>query len=717
MNKRKSQKTTIVDFYLLNKMLTYSAILVSDRFFLEKMADLNNLPKLILPYIEPDLLEKTAMVLKEKQEEITTSYKKQELLKAVLEKHGQAECESIVDEIIASLEKKAISYQKAAKKSYYSRKIHDLIKSLSLNEIDAEFLTILHIFESFQSFRYIFDDNSCVATKKSLINKVLDGQNISLYQISRSAEKLKKLGLIDRFFDLEGFIKEYLLGLSGDSLMSVFYTKSKQEVLPLEYFSSNKEHLDTIHHLIKNKSENDGLNILLYGSPGTGKTEFTKLIAKHINYDLFEINNFHEDCRDNKMFRFIALRACRNQVKLDSSIIMIDEADDMLNGGFNFFSNDSRAKSIINAALDESKHICVWVTNRYELIDESTRRRFDYSIEFKKLSISSRINIWENTLKKNGLTDLVSQDNIEYLSKKYETNAGSINITVKNFNRLASMCNRSPLESMESILSSHLKIMDIKVNSVSTNTRYSLKGLNIKEDMPLADIIIVLKEFSNVLESRTDCSTKNMNLLLYGPPGTGKTEFARFLAREMNKELLIKRGSDLLDMYVGGTEKKIRNAFKEAENEKAILFIDEFEGMLGSREKAVRNWEVTQVNELLAQMEEFKGILVCATNHKNMLDSAAIRRFNFKVEFDYINNDGKLLFYDLLLKGITSNPLETDEKDNLLSLEYLTPGDYKVVSQKFSFYPKEKISNKALISALKEEVKAKNNIRMNRIGY
>lgn len=185
----------------------------------------------------------------------------------------------------------------------------------------------------------------------------------------------------------------------------------------------------------------------------------------------------------------------------------------------------------------------------------------------------------------------------------------------------------------------------------------------------------------------------------------------------MKKELLIKRGSDLLDMFVGGTEKNIRNAFKEAETENAILFIDEFEGMIASREKAVRNWEVTQVNELLAQMEEFRGILICATNHKNMLDSAAIRRFNFKVEFDYIDNEGKLLFYDLLLKDITSKPLEADEKESLLSLEYLTPGDYKVVFQKFSFYPKGKTTNKTIIAALREEVKAKNNIRMNRIGY
>ena len=717
MEKNKAPTTTSVDVYLINKMLTYTASLITDRLFLDNVCDVSHLARYIYPHIETDIIDKSALALGDKLEETPISYKNLDILERVFDKNNFSKCEPVINEIIKSLEKKASLYKKKFNKSFYYGRILDLAKSLSLSEIESEIITIFYIFEFFQSFKNIFNDYNNPAIKKSVINKVLEKQTGSQYLINKGAERVKKLSIIDKYFNLEDFIKEYLLGFSGDSIVSVFYSISQKDVLPLEYFSSNKEHLDTIHHLITHKPANDGLNILLYGSPGTGKTEFTKIIAKHINYDLFEIKNFHEDVKDNKAFRFMALRACKNQVKSDSSIIMIDEADDMLNGGFSFFSNDSRIKNIINTTLDESKHICIWITNRYEFIDESTRRRFDYSIEFKKLSISSRINIWENTLKQNNLNDLVSKDNIKYLSEKYETNAGSINIAVKNFSRLASMNNKSPIESMESILSSHLKIMDIKVNSVSMSSKYSLDGLNIKGEMPLSEIITVLKEFSNILEAKVDCSTKNMNLLLYGPPGTGKTEFARFLAREMRKELLVKRGSDLLDMFVGGTEKNIRNAFKEAETENAILFIDEFEGMLGSREKAVRNWEITQVNELLAQMEEFKGILICATNHKNMLDSAAIRRFNFKVEFDYIDNAGKLLFYNLLLKDITSKHLEAEEQDSLFSLEYLTPGDYKVVSQKYSFYPKEKVTNKILISALREEARAKNNIQMNRIGY
>ncbi|NIP99131.1 MAG: AAA family ATPase, partial [Nitrospinaceae bacterium] len=70
-----------------------------------------------------------------------------------------------------------------------------------------------------------------------------------------------------------------------------------------------------------------------------------------------------------------------------------------------------------------------------------------------------------------------------------------------------------------------------------------------------------------------------------------------------------------------------------AEENRALLFFDEADSFLRPREAAVRSWEVTEVNELLTQMETFRGVFLCATNFLNGLDSAALRRFTFKVEF------------------------------------------------------------------------------------
>ena len=68
-------------------------------------------------------------------------------------------------------------------------------------------------------------------------------------------------------------------------------------------------------------------------------------------------------------------------------------------------------------------------------------------------------------------------------------------------------------------------------------------------------------------------SIRNMNLLLWGPPGSGKTEFAEYISRRLNRRLIIKKASDLLDCYVGNTEKLIRQVFRESEKDNAVLFM------------------------------------------------------------------------------------------------------------------------------------------------
>jgi len=236
---------------------------------------------------------------------------------------------------------------------------------------------------------------------------------------------------------------------------------------------------------------------------------------------------------------------------------------------------------------------------------------------------------------------------------------------------------------------------------------YCLSGLNIQGDVN-GTMSIIDKFNTYWTKSAGTMQVRNMNLLLYGNPGTGKTEFAKYIARRTNRRLIVKRASDLLNMYVGETEKNMRRAFMEAERDKAILFIDEADSLLGSRENAVRSWEVTEVNEMLTNMETFRGMLICATNFKQIVDSAAIRRFNIKLEFDFLKPEGNLAFYEMFLKGLYSSPMSATEIELVKSLSNLTPGDFKVVYQKYSFYDVKDISHSLLIEALKEELTAKN---------
>ena len=131
---------------------------------------------------------------------------------------------------------------------------------------------------------------------------------------------------------------------------------------------------------------------------------------------------------------------------------------------------------------------------------------------------------------------------------------------------------------------------------------------------------------------------KSGRLCLYGPPGTGKTAYARWLAEQMEVPLIVKRASDLMSKWVGENEKNIARAFREAEQEGAVLLIDEVDGFLQDRRDAQRSWEVTLVNEMLTQMESFSGVFVASTNLMQGLDQAALRRFDLKVKFDFLKS-------------------------------------------------------------------------------
>jgi SpoVK/Ycf46/Vps4 family AAA+-type ATPase len=193
-------------------------------------------------------------------------------------------------------------------------------------------------------------------------------------------------------------------------------------------------------------------------------------------------------------------------------------------------------------------------------------------------------------------------------------------------------------------------------------------------------------------------------LCLYGPPGTGKTEYAHYLAKQLDKKLLVTGPSDFLNKFVGGTERNIAKTFKEAKEQKAILLIDEVDTLLSNRNGATRNWEVSQVNEMLTQIQNFTGILIATTNRLDALDPAIFRRFHFKIGFEFMTfeQSQKLLKHHLkalAVKGRMTKKLN----EKLQYCGNLTPGDFSVVSDRLKFLECESIEQ--YILELMEETK------------
>lgn len=126
-------------------------------------------------------------------------------------------------------------------------------------------------------------------------------------------------------------------------------------------------------------------------------------------------------------------------------------------------------------------------------------------------------------------------------------------------------------------------------------------------------------------------------VLFYGPPGCGKTFFAECLADEVGFNFLKVKPSDVGSMYVHGGQEKISQLFKDAkENAPTILFLDEMDAMIPSRDGSVGHHYESEVNEWLVQINncsQNEVFIIGATNRLNKIDTAVLRsgRFDRKV--------------------------------------------------------------------------------------
>jgi AAA+ superfamily predicted ATPase len=380
---------------------------------------------------------------------------------------------------------------------------------------------------------------------------------------------------------------------------------------------------------------------------------------------------------------------------------------------------ETQDKGWLNELLEKPGIRMIWITNSIGGIEGSVLRRFAYSFHFRPFNRRQRIQLWDNILRKNKCKRLFSQKEVENFAKKYPVNAGIIDLAVKKSLEANHRSRAEFQQAVDLALTAHETLLNYgekKVNKDRIEKQYSLEGLNVKGD--LTATLKQLKAFDGYLRKEDQDKSMNMNLLLYGPPGTGKSELSRFIAEKLDREIICKRVSDIQDKYVGETEKNIKNAFLEAEKEEAILVIDEADSLLFSRDRAVRSWEISFVNEFLTQMERFRGILICTTNRMKDLDQASIRRFNTKLGFDYLLPEGSVIFYKKLLAGLIDSMLDQQSKSVLKRIPNLTPGDFKTVRDRFSFCPQEELNHELFLDALEEESRIKEMHRnRTRIGF
>jgi len=158
----------------------------------------------------------------------------------------------------------------------------------------------------------------------------------------------------------------------------------------------------------------------------------------------------------------------------------------------------------------------------------------------------------------------------------------------------------------------------------------------------------VVHEFLSIAKSHAqldvDGSALSLGLLMYGPPGTGKSRLARLIAQELGLDLYIARLDGLISSFLGSTSKNIRALFDFAARTPCILFLDEFDAIAKLRGDNQELGELKRVvNSFIQNIDSLgnQSIVIAATNHQELLDSAIWRRFGYRLALDFPNADSR----------------------------------------------------------------------------
>ena len=252
-----------------------------------------------------------------------------------------------------------------------------------------------------------------------------------------------------------------------------------------------------------------------------------------------------------------------------------------------------------------------------------------------------------------------------------------------------------------------LKILGIEPeknsgDEIFLSSNYNLELLNMADVNP-HDFIEKLKKVQEYLKEEGLKEFNNYNLFFEGGPGLGKTATAHKIASDLGIPFYSISFGSISSGYHGETESNINGFFAEASIKPGIVFIDEGDSLLHSREKSDSTWNTTVVNETLVQIEKYPGIVIVSTNMNKKIDKAALRRFSERITFLPLTRDQKAKAFKTYFK----TDLTSGEVSILNKIPELNLGDFLCVRKRTFF---ENLSNMELIQHLSDEVVYRNQL-------
>jgi SpoVK/Ycf46/Vps4 family AAA+-type ATPase len=565
-------------------------------------------------------------------------------------------------------------------------------------------------FETLCNFRRSVKEYQRIAavvgmTPQELHDLLLPRGNLRRQSILTLIEGFHETGMLH----LDSGVCDYISGLLSMPFNAKIERLQKGR-FSLESFGLKEECLVIMQEII---NHNDAKHLLIYGLPGVGKTEFIKSLVTSSGRTAYSLKI--GEANQARSDRLVALSAAVGATRAQKGILVVDECDHLLcTERHAFFKNEegNSGKEWLNFFMDSANIPMIWITNSIEGIHPSVKRRFAFAEHFAALSIENRLAMWANLCFEYGMSDIGYDSSSTEIIRRYLPSPAEMESALRV---LECMSSAQWIMGLETVLASKLALatgQNETLKPISKITEsYEEKALNC--DAPLE---MVVKSVRVALSKE-----KSLSLLFHGAPGTGKTELVKHIARSCDRELYIRRASDILSPYVGIAEQNIAKVFRTAEQTHRILLLDEADSFFQDRKRARNTWEISQVNELLTQMENYQGVVFACTNLIDKLDSATLRRFAWKIKFSPPDSAQRRLLFS---RWFPTLPLDEVAVNMLMNAEGVCPGDFKAVHarlwlQEEKLEEESKIDAKGIISELIRETSYRSETEYsgNRIGF
>ncbi len=491
---------------------------------------------------------------------------------------------------------------------------------------------------------------------------------------------LRTLGLIERErhpSDLEDFLSPSTLlrevmeaaPTDVDALLALLIEPAPAGSWGLESFPHLAQDSGRVQAVLDQAATTGavGINALFYGAPGTGKTELARALAGVCGLTAYQVCSDDDDgdglSREGRLSAYLV--AQRLLARRRDVVLIFDEVEDVFDSGDNLFallrgdSATGKQKGWMNRILEENPVPAIWIANSTHGMDPAFLRRFLLPVAFVTPPRSVRRQMAERHLGDCGLPPALLDEL-----------AADAALAPAQLGAARRLLDLQPEAAREPTVRDGVAALRTLLHDApaprrrAPATAFDIAYLNLSGGIAPSAIAQALHR-----EGRG-------SLCFYGPPGTGKTAFAEILAEALDRELVARQASDLVSPYLGETEQNLAQLFRNVDPTQTVILLDEVDSFLSDRRQAQRSWERTQVNELLQQMERFPGIFIAATNLMSGIDEAALRRFDFKLNFRALSPVQRLGLFAREALGDENEAVPSALARHLDGLHSLTPGDF-----------------------------------------